>query len=464
MKMPCGLVRAEHRLVQGLTVAEQGPEAWEPFYFMQMADTQLGFGNYAAERKLLGIAVAEINRLRPTFAIVCGDLTNAWPAGWVGANGRQHKDPADRAAQVRDFKEACSRVDPKIPLVCVCGNHDIGNRPNAQTIDGYRGDFGDDHFTFWIKGVKCIVLNSQLWKDDSDAHDLRTAHDAWLHAELDAEDTRRARHVILFSHIAPFLHHADEPGGYFNIDPTTRGEWLHAVARSGATTWFCGHWHRNGGGVFTSPEGRVEVVVTSAAGSVIRNKYDDLKKKPTDAATTKLSVEDMINDDTSWGGMQAREDVSGMRIVAVTEGAVQHKWWTYADLHNLPDGALLAPPASAPQSQFNPRVCASPPLYNVLEAAGYDAAAVRAAPEDESRPFLGYIKDGTTVNGMRCADNPHFAAVLYEKVTGYVSSPHAQIIANYGPERPKPREASADAHASRKVAGRPITLQGGREI
>ena len=33
-----------------------------------------------------------------------------------------------------------SRLDKSIPLVCVCGNHDVGNRPTVETIEGYRYD------------------------------------------------------------------------------------------------------------------------------------------------------------------------------------------------------------------------------------------------------------------------------------------------------------------------------------
>ena len=40
--------------------------------------------------------------------------------------------------QEADFMKCYSRLDPSIPLVCVCGNHDIGNRPTVETIEGYR--------------------------------------------------------------------------------------------------------------------------------------------------------------------------------------------------------------------------------------------------------------------------------------------------------------------------------------
>merc|ERR1739845_58013 len=113
-------------------------------------------------------------------------------------------------------------IDEDIPLVCVCGNHDIGNRPNALTIAKYKEDFGDDYFAFWCHGVKCLVVNSQLWKDDSDSLGLRKTMDSWLNDELEdfeksvpkpkgtaddqegATSKRGQRRILMFSHIPPF--------------------------------------------------------------------------------------------------------------------------------------------------------------------------------------------------------------------------------------------------------------------
>ena len=68
----------------------------------------------------------------------------------------------------------------KIILVCVCGNHDVGNRPTKDTIANYQSTFGDDYFSFWHSGVQFIVLNSQLYEDCSLTKDLALAQDNWL--------------------------------------------------------------------------------------------------------------------------------------------------------------------------------------------------------------------------------------------------------------------------------------------
>ena len=71
-----------------------------------------------AEIELCRQTVDLLNRMkpRPAFFIVCGDLVDAFPDKW----------PEIRAAQERDFFKVFSKLDKDIPLVCVCGNHDVG--------------------------------------------------------------------------------------------------------------------------------------------------------------------------------------------------------------------------------------------------------------------------------------------------------------------------------------------------
>ena len=66
--------------------------------------------------------VHHINRLKPTFAVMCGDLTDSL------LELTPDVDPTLRDRQVADWKKVFGQVDKDIPLVCVCGNHDVGNR------------------------------------------------------------------------------------------------------------------------------------------------------------------------------------------------------------------------------------------------------------------------------------------------------------------------------------------------
>lgn len=61
---------------------------------------------------------------RPAFFVVCGDLVDAFA----------EKHPEIRARQEADLKKVYSNLNPAIPMVCVCGNHDVGNSPTPETI------------------------------------------------------------------------------------------------------------------------------------------------------------------------------------------------------------------------------------------------------------------------------------------------------------------------------------------
>jgi len=287
-----------------------------------MADSQLGFREvfrdghtgWEEERQIVQLAIQEINRLKPAFAIVCGDMINEWPASDTQKRGNGDK----RASQVKDFNEVVSEIDPSIPLVCVCGNHDVGNRPSQATIDEYRKDFGEEFFSFWIRGCKCIVVNSMLWKDDSDAKEIRNEHDAWMESELASAVAEGAAHIFVFGHIPAFIDSPTEDVNQFNIEIGFRTELLELWAKYGVSHYFSGHYHRNAGGLYKSQStGKtVEVVVTGAVGT---NIVDRPGNKPVALG--------------GFGDPVLGRSTSGLRLVTVqNEKTVSHKWYNFDDL------------------------------------------------------------------------------------------------------------------------------------
>jgi hypothetical protein len=62
-------------------------------------------------------------RPAPRFVVVCGDLIDAWPSS-----------PDAQRRQIEALTLALSAVRVDVPLVCVCGNHDVGNRPTPASI------------------------------------------------------------------------------------------------------------------------------------------------------------------------------------------------------------------------------------------------------------------------------------------------------------------------------------------
>jgi len=292
--------KASGRQIPGLTFKEEG--SWKgPFFFVLGADTQLGLidqmNNVTAnpswdeELRRLDLIISHLNCMnpKPKFFIICGDLVNAFPQNL----------PMRWERQGKDLKTSLLRLDSSIPVICVCGNHDIGNTPSSATVARYRGSFGDDYFSFWVGGSFFIVLNSQLYFDDSLVKGLSAAQEAWLDDILKSTSTQSPRHIAVFLHIPPFRENIDEPADYFNLALEKRKPLVNKLFNAGVSKIFAGHFHRNSGGF--AFERRLEVIVNSAIGRV-------------------------------WAGKP------GARIVKVNETDIQHEWF---DLEQFPTNVEL---------------------------------------------------------------------------------------------------------------------------
>lgn len=265
----------------------QTEQTWDkPFFFMQLADPQYGMftGNKGLDKEkvLVDQAVEHINRLQPRFVIVCGDLTNATP------------DQARYEVQVNQYQHDFSKIAPAIPLVCVCGNHDIGNRPTAESIARYNEHFGDDYFSFWVGGVFNVVLNSSLLKDPSGAPERLQQQQSWLEQQLQHPRVKEAKHIFVFLHHPLFLEQEDEPDQYFNIPLVRRTPLLAQLKAANVRAIFAGHYHRNAYG----QAGEMEMITTGPVGRPLG------------------------------------KDPSGLRIVRVQETQIQH---AYRSLETVPD-------------------------------------------------------------------------------------------------------------------------------
>ena len=235
----------------------------QPFYFIQAADTQFGMQEKYVEKQIdygwtkeiswTKEMIQEVNNMwpRPKFMVVCGDLLDAWP----------DTEEIIRDQQEIDFKEVFAELE--IPLVCVCGNHDIGNQPTYKTVDKYRSSFGDDYFSFWCGGVFFIVLNTQYYEDSSMVPTIAAEQELWLEEQLEIVRREKPKHAVVFQHIPYFLNNPQEDKEYFNFDLTQRQEMLDRLHDAGIRYVFCGHYHRNAGGFYKD----LEEVVTSAVGA-----------------------------------------------------------------------------------------------------------------------------------------------------------------------------------------------------
>lgn len=273
---------------------ESDEKEWKgPFYFVQGADTQFGLierciekkDNYGweKEKKLAKQCVEKINQLdpKPKFFVICGDLVDAFPE-WTDVRKKQEDD----------FWNIFKEIDPSIPLVCVCGNHDVGNQPTVVAVEKYRSSFGDDYFSFWVGGVLFIVINSQYFFDDSQIPELAREQEAWLDRQL-AISSKTRHGAILFQHIPWFLMDPDDKEeAYFAIPYEKRIVMLEKLHNAGVRYVFAGHLHKN----LISHYKGIESVVTSAVGAQLGN------------------------------------DKSGFRIVRILDEKIHHTYYPFEDV------------------------------------------------------------------------------------------------------------------------------------
>ena len=262
--------------------------------FIVAADTQLGMAEqnerWESEMALSRRTVDILNQLqpRPLFCCMCGDLVDMTSSMFVGktkafdpsrnnnnnGNSSSSKNSNNNNTQWTaeecevmqdqqnaDFQRLWQNLHPDIALICLCGNHDVGNRPTRTSIDKFKNAFGDDYLAFWANGTYNVVINSNLCSDPSAAEDLYEAQLVWLDERLRYAQNHRARQIFVYSHHPWFLYDENEvademtgttvcgstiiPDGYFHIPLPHRRRVLQLFQKYQVTAAFCGHFHQN---------------------------------------------------------------------------------------------------------------------------------------------------------------------------------------------------------------------------
>ena len=251
------------------------------FFFIQLSDPQ--FGMYSADKEFaqetanFEFAVATVNRLRPAFVVITGDLVNK----------------AGDAAQIAEFQRITRRLDRAIPLYNVAGNHDVENVPTPASVAAYGRRFGRDVYGFTFSSLAGIVLNSSLIHSPAGAPDLAAAQERWLDQELARVRQSGARHIVIFQHHPWFLKDAAEPDEYFNIPLARRGPFLDKFRAAGVKYLISGHYHRNA----LATSGEIQMITSGPVG------------KP-------------LGDGTQ----------SGIRVVIVTDAGLKHRYYALGEL------------------------------------------------------------------------------------------------------------------------------------
>lgn len=272
--------------------------AAEPFFFVQLSDPQMGMfsdnRDFSQDAANFEFAVTAINRLRPAFVVITGDLVNK----------------SGDAPQIAEYLRITKKIDAAIPVYSIPGNHDVGNVPSSMGVANYVKIFGPDHYVFKHQGFVGVALNSTVIHTPQYSTEELSAQESWLRAELGKAKSDGARHIVVFQHHPWFIASATEPDQYFNIPLSRRTSYLSLFRESGVRYLFSGHYHRNAEG----RDGELVNIITGPVGKPL-------------------------------GGAK-----SGLRVAIVRDEVIEHR---YYELGDLPVKIELAPPASKPAAGKN---------------------------------------------------------------------------------------------------------------
>mmetsp|Transcript_3578 Transcript_3578/g.6259 ORF Transcript_3578/g.6259 Transcript_3578/m.6259 type:complete len:330 (-) Transcript_3578:2665-3654(-) len=263
-------------------------------YFVVIADPQLGMmqsnASWNEELELCSKAVSVLNTLRPAFVIVVGDL--------IHAHQQLYPDFPNivqvAQQQNNDFIQTFRALNENIPLLTLCGNHDVGNIPTHESMNQWKTQYGSDYYSFFTpinstSKVLCIVLNSQLLQTEILSREDSIKQINWLENTLE-KHSEHSEYVFIFQHIAPFLYTPNEPDNlpsfsefrgfqipdsYFHLDEIPRNLLLKTIEKYDVKAIFCGHWHQNNkpapnSDLELSEELRIkvpEIIITSSLGA-----------------------------------------------------------------------------------------------------------------------------------------------------------------------------------------------------
>ena len=202
-------------------------QAFKPFYFIFTGDPHVGFTKATTRR--FDRQRGWINRLKPAFAIIPGDMTH----------GLKEKMMDTLDSALEKFE---------VPVKFVPGNHDIRDHKTLQT---WRQRYGKDYYAFTHNNCEFICLNSMTLSTDTyyfrtkDA-DFRAeikAQWSWFEKTLARARANKRTHIFILLHIPPYTRTEDERHKLTNMHPTARKRLLTLVRKYRVRIILAGHTH-----------------------------------------------------------------------------------------------------------------------------------------------------------------------------------------------------------------------------
>ena len=198
---------------------------------VQISDTHIADQHAPHARENLKQAVSMVNDRHPDAVILSGDIGEN-PEAWEEA------------------KSILKAV--KAPLYFVPGNHDV----HSKDLERYRRAFGKDYYTFEVKNVTVVAIDSQLL-GNYDVYEARTPLPLPEQTQKESErmldwlahvDERirpgSARVLIGVQHIPVYTDGSfPDPKPYWVVSEPYRSREMTILRKLGIRDMLVGHWH-----------------------------------------------------------------------------------------------------------------------------------------------------------------------------------------------------------------------------
>jgi|SRR6185436_81516 len=191
----------------------------------QISDTHIGEKHSPHATDNLKNAVKMINARHPDAVILSGDIGES-PQAWGQA------------------KSILKKLQS--PLYFAPGNHDV----HTGDLDRYRKAFGKDYYTFDVKNVKFVVIDSQLLGNydtfgAKNPPPLPPQTDKESQTMLAWLTTLQGKGVVIGVQHIPVFHDGNfpDPKPYWVVSDPYRSHEMKALKQLGIKHMLVGHWH-----------------------------------------------------------------------------------------------------------------------------------------------------------------------------------------------------------------------------
>lgn len=349
-----------------------------PFFFLQLSDPQFGFmdnnKSISAETEAMNKAVTAINQLKPPFVVITGDFVN---------NSKSKE-------QIAAYKSMIAQIDSSVKVYMIPGNHDIGKVSRAS-IDNYKKNYGETHFSFRYGDCAFIGIDSNIIKEED--KEREEVQFKWLEQEL--QKTKDARFKFVFTHCSVFLKRMDESVNYSNFSLPMREKYVRLFQKYGVNAIFAGHLHNNAYGKV----GNMEMITIGPVGKVLGTGYQgmNLVKVYPDRfisefiALNQLPKEVVMSDPAT----KTTESMSRVRFKSIKNLVMAG----YQGWFNTPeDGAGLGWKHFEKEKEFKPGKCTIDLWPDVSEYEKTYETAFKLPDETPAKVFSSYDASTTDLH------------------------------------------------------------------